>query len=146
MQRCHPSPLSRYRNLMPYQTDPLVQSGRRHKIPAILSLDDLHPGDDPIRPSLASHSEHTDPVVYCCRAAWASPHDLVLCFGCSGLSHLLGILPAFFMVVSSETSGQNSGLHGAHTPSCGWVSAVHLPHFPGTVAVCTRGSCHILGP
>ena len=121
---------------MLYQTDSLVQSGRRHKIPAILSLDDLHPGDAPIWPSLASHGEHTNPVVYRCWAARASPHDLVLCFGCGGLSHLLGILPAFFLVVSSETSGQNSGLHGAHTPSNSCVSVVHFPHFPGTIAMC----------
>ena len=145
-QRCHPSPLSHYQNLMPYQTDPLVQSGRSHEIPVILSLDDLHPGDAPIRPSLASHDEHTNPVVYHCWAAWASPYDLVLCFGCGGLSHLPGILPAFFLVVSSETSGQNSGLYGTHTPSHGWVSAVHLPHFPDTVAICTRGSCRVPGP
>ena len=131
---------------MLYQTDPLVQSGRHHEIPVILSPGDLHPGDAPIRPSLPSHSEHTNPVVYRCWAAWASPYDLVLCFGCSGFSHLPGILLAFFLVVSSETSRQNSGLHGAHTPSSSWVSAVHLPHFPGTVAICTRGSCCIPGP
>ena len=111
---------------MPYQTDPLVQSGRRHEIPAMLSLDDLHPGDALIWPSPASHGEHTNPVVYRCQAEWASPHDLVLYFGCGGLSLLPAILPAFFLVVSSETSGQNSSLHGARTPSHGWVSAVHL--------------------
>ena len=116
-QQCHPSPLSRYWNLTPYQTDPLMQSGRHHEIPVILSPDDLHPRDAPIRPSPASHGEHTNPVVYRCWAEWVSPYDLVLCFGCSGLSHLLGILPAFFLVVSSETSGQNSGLHGTRTPS-----------------------------
>ena len=131
---------------MPYQTDPLMQSGRSHKIPVVLSPGDLHPGDTPVRPSPVSHGEHTNPAVYRCWAAQASPYDLVLCFGCGGLSCLPGILPAFFLVVSSETSGQNSGLHSTHTPSCGWVFAVHLPHFPGTVTICARGSCRVPGP
>ena len=46
---------------MPYQTDPFMQSGRHHEFPAILSPDDLHPGDAPIWPYPVSQGKHTNP-------------------------------------------------------------------------------------
>ena len=146
MQQCHPSLLSHYQNLTLYRTGPLKQSGMHHEIPAVFSLDDLHPGGALVQPYPASHGKCTTPVVYHCWAEQASPHDSVLYLGCGGLSLLPGIPPAFFLVVSSETSGQSSGLHGTCTLSRGCVSAIHPPHLPGTVAICARGSCHVLGP
>ena len=66
----------------------------------VLFWDDLPLGDALMGPSLGSHDEHTDPEVYLCQAMHASPHDLVLCFGCGGLSYPPGVLPAFVLVVS----------------------------------------------
>ena len=85
---------------MPYQMGLLGLNGRHCGIPAVLFQDDLPLGDVLMGPSLGSHDEHTDPGVYLCWTAHASPHGLVLCFGCSGLSYLPGILPAFVLVVS----------------------------------------------
>ena len=85
---------------MPYQTGPLGLNGKCHGIPVGLFQDDLPLGDDLMGPSLGSHDKHTDPEVCLCQAVHASPHDLVLCFGCGSLSHLLGVLLAFILVVS----------------------------------------------
>ena len=71
-----------------------------HRIPAVLFWDDLPLGDALVGPCLGSSDEHTDPEVYLCQAVHASPHDLVLCFGCSSLSHLPGVLLAFVLVAS----------------------------------------------
>ena len=69
-----------------------------HGILAVLSQDDLHLGDALMGPSPVSHYEHTNPEVYLCQAVHASLHGLVLCFGCGGLSHPPGILPAYVLV------------------------------------------------
>ena len=85
---------------MSYQTGLLRLNGTHCGIPAILFRDDFPLGDALVGPSPGSHDGHTDPEVYLCWAVHASPHDLFLCFGCGGLSHLLGILTAFVLVVS----------------------------------------------
>ena len=85
---------------MPYQTGPLGLNGMRRGIPAVPFQGDLPLGNALMGPSPGSHDKHTNPEVYLCRAAHASPHGLVLCSDCGGLSHLLGILPAFILVIS----------------------------------------------
>ena len=84
----------------PYQTGPLWQNGMHCRIPVVLFWDDLHLGSALMGPSPVSHDEHTNPEVYLCQAVHASPCGLVLCSGCSSLSHPPGILPAFVLVVS----------------------------------------------
>ena len=102
MRRCHPTlpPLSCSQNPMPYQTGPLRPNGMCHRIPVVPFWDHPPLGDALVGPSPGSHDKHTNPEVYLCQAAHASPHGLVLCFGCGSLSHPLGILPAFVLVVS----------------------------------------------
>ena len=71
-----------------------------HGIPVVPFRNDLYLGDALLGLSPVSHDKHTNPEVYLCQAAHASPHGLVLCFGFSSLSHPLGVLPAFALVVS----------------------------------------------
>ena len=107
MQQCHPTllPLSCSQNLMPYPTGPLSQNGMHRGIPAVLFQDDLHLGDALVGPFPVSRYEHTNPEVYLCQAVHASPHGLVLCFGCSGLFiHWASSRPSFWFFVEKPLS------------------------------------------